>query len=185
MEISKKSKVSIKNILYTAGMVLLAAAVMSYLYSSYLVKKEQQYLPTVFGLTGVTIQTGSMAPNAEVGDYVVIKLPKVDEIQEGDIITFKDNNILVTHRVETIVEENGRKAFSTKGDANNTTDENLVYLDNIVGVSVLVVPKLGLVFNWITSTKGMIILGAIILILFFLPDKKKNKTHRDALESAN
>lgn len=172
---SKSAGSKIRNILSTAGLILLALAIASYLYSSFQVRKGEQYLPTVFGVTGVTIQTGSMTPEAKVGDYVLIKLPKEEDIEVGDIITFVDRNILVTHRVESIIENDGEIGFITKGDANNVADENIVHANNIVGVGVLVIPKLGTVLQWVTSTKGLIIIGAIILGLVFFPDSKKKK----------
>lgn len=182
-----KSKLNFKNILSTIGFMFLIIALGSYLISSIKVRRGYQYLPTVFGLTGVTIETGSMAPIADVGDYVLIKLPNIEDIEIGDIITFIDkNNILVTHRVDEIINESGQIGFSTKGDANNTVDKNIVYIDKIVGVGVLVIPKLGLMFKWITSTTGMIVIGAIILALYFFPDKKiKNNKKIDQNNDTN
>ena len=162
----------IKRVVSIIGIILLALGVISYLYSSMEVRNGNRHLPTIFGLTGVTIQSGSMEPIANIGDYVLLTLPKDGEIEKGDIITFVENRILVTHRVEEIVNKDGEEAFITKGDANNVEDSDLVYIENIVGVSVLVIPKLGQVFNFVSSRTGLIVIGVIILILFLLPEKK-------------
>lgn len=173
MENNTKRK--IKDILSSIVFVFAALAIASYLFSSFQVRNGKQYLPTVFGLTGVTIETGSMAPVANVGDYVLIKIPEVDDIEVGDIITFVDNSFLVTHRVEEIINENGQVAYVTKGDANNVIDKNTVNFNKVAGVGVLVIPKLGMLFKWITSTTGMFVIGIIILGLLIFPDNKSKK----------
>lgn len=177
-----KNKFSFKKFLSDIGFIFLVIAIVSYLISSNKVRSGEQYLPTIFELTGVTIETGSMAPKADVGDYVLIKLPEIEDIKVGDIITFVDNNILVTHRVDEIINKNGQVCFSTKGDANNTVDKNIVYIDKIVGVGVMVIPKLGLFFKWITSITGMIVIGAIILALCFFPDKKSRSKKKEKVD---
>lgn len=127
----------------------------------------------IMGVTGVTIKTGSMTPRVNVGDYVLIRKTRADKIKENDIITFVTENILVTHRVEKVIYENGQFQYLTKGDANNTVDTTIVDFSNVVGKSLIVVRGLGNLFAWISTTEGLLILGGIILFLIFLPDKKK------------
>ena len=168
-------KNNIKILIKYLGYLILIILISSYLISSYKVRRGEEYLPTVMGYTGVTIKTGSMSPVAKVGDYVVIKKPKINEIKEGDIITFLVEDILVTHRVEFILVDNDVSKYLTKGDANNTTDEILVQFKNIVGKSVIVIPKLGYIFSFMTSTIGLLIIGLLMVIMFLLPNDKKNK----------
>ena len=152
---------------------ILSIIVISYCISLIQVTKGKQKLPTVLGFTGVTIISGSMEPEVSVGDYVIIKKPKKEDIQKGTIITFEQNNILVTHRVEDVIDDG---LYSTKGDANNIVDSELVRFENIVGISILVFPKLGDLLLWLRTTPGIIsiFIGTVLFILW-PTSKKANK----------
>ena len=96
----------------------------------------------------------------------------------GEDITFLLNEDLVvaTHRVVRIDRENQR--FYTKGLANETEDANPVHFNNVIGVPQFKVPKLGYVSDFIQNPPGLYItvaLGAVLLILVFLPDLIRGK----------
>ena len=151
--------------------LILSILVISYGISLIQVSKGKQKLPTVLGFTGVTVISGSMEPEISVGDYVIIKKPKKEDIQKGTIITFEQDGVLVTHRVESVVSDG---VYSTKGDANNTVDSKLVKFENILGTSVLVVPKFGKLLLWLRTIPGIIsILVGTVLFIFWLTRKKK------------
>ena len=143
--------------------------VISYGISLIQVSKGKQKLPTVLGFTGVTVISGSMDPKISIGDYVIIKKPKKEDIQKGTIITFEQDGVLVTHRVESVVSDG---VYSTKGDANNTVDSQLVKFENILGTSVLVVPKFGKLLLWLRTIPGItsILVGTVLFI--FWPTRK-------------
>ena len=151
-------------------LIILSIIVISYATSLIQVNKGKQKLPTVLGFTGVTVISGSMEPEISVGDYVIIKKPKKEDIQKGTIITFEQDGVLVTHRVESVVNDG---VYSTKGDANNTVDSQLVKFENILGTSVLVVPKFGKLLLWLRTIPGItsILVGTVLFI--FWPTRKK------------
>ena len=150
--------------------LILSILVISYGISLIQVSKGKQKLPTVLGFTGVTVISGSMEPEISVGDYVIIKKPRKEDIQKGTIITFEQDGVLVTHRVESVVNDG---VYSTKGDANNTVDSQLVKFENILGTSVLVVPKFGKLLLWLRTIPGItsILVGTVLFI--FWPTRKK------------
>ena len=150
--------------------LILSILVISYGTSLIQVSKGKQKLPTVLGFTGVTVISGSMEPEISVGDYVIIKKPKKEDIQKGTIITFEQDGVLVTHRVESVVSDG---VYSTKGDANNTVDSKLVKFEDILGISVLVVPKFGKLLLWLRTIPGItsILVGTVLFI--FWPTRKK------------
>lgn len=151
--------------------LILSILVISYGISLIQVSKGKQKLPTVLGFTGVTVISGSMEPEISVGDYVIIKKPKKEDIQKGTIITFEQDGVLVTHRVESVVNDG---VYSTKGDANNTVDSQLVKFENILGTSVLVVPKFGKLLLWLRTIPGITsILVGTVLFIFWPTSKKK------------
>ncbi len=154
--------------------LILSIIIISYGVSLIQVSKGKQKLPTVLGFTGVTVVSGSMKPQINVGDYVIIKRAKKEDIQKGTIITFKQNSVLVTHRVERVVSDG---LYSTKGDANNTVDSEFVKFEDVVGTSTLVVPKLGNVLLWLRTLPGIIsILIAILLFILWPTNKKREES---------
>ena len=84
------------------------------------------------------VQTGSMIPKYNIGDVILVKEKDIDKIKVGDDVTYKGESgsvkgLLVTHRVIDIEEVEGKKAFHTKGIANNLEDP-IVYENQINGV---------------------------------------------------
>lgn len=154
--------------------LILSIIIISYGISLIEVSKGKQKLPTILGFTGVTVVSGSMKPQINVGDYVIIKRAKKEDIQKGTIITFKQNSVLVTHRVERVVSDG---LYSTKGDANNTVDSEFVKFEDVVGTSTLVVPKLGNVLLWLRTLSGIISILITILLFILWPTNKKGKNH--------
>jgi signal peptidase len=100
------------------------------------------------------VETGSMSPTLDPGDgFVAVPAPLAGEIDEGDVITFRAEQLhgggLTTHRV---VGETDR-GYVTRGDANPFTDQDgaeppvkdaqVVAVALRVGGEVVVLPELG------------------------------------------
>lgn len=103
----------------------------------------------VFPIYPTIILTGSMEPLIIPGDVVLVKkIVKEEEIytlSEGDIINFKRDNITITHRIkEVFKDEAGNVSFETKGDNNNAVDERKVVPNDVRGIVIKVIPKVGL-----------------------------------------
>lgn len=69
----------------------------------------------------IAIGSNSMVPAYERGDAVIYEKITADNVKIGDIIAFKKNDIIITHRVVEI-RNNTKHIFITKGDANNSVD---------------------------------------------------------------
>lgn len=117
----------------------------------------------IFGYTFFEVATGSMSGSIEVGDVVLVKI--TNEVQEDDIIVFKENNSFITHR---IVKKDGN-IITTKGDANNTED-NPITIDKVLGKVTYVIENIGIIRKVITSpavlisiTITLILLGIIVI----------------------
>jgi signal peptidase len=117
------------------------------------------------------VVTGSMAPTLEPGDgFVAVPTPLAGDIEEGDVVTFRAEEIqgggLTTHRV---VGETNR-GYITRGDANPFTDQDggepPVRESDVVAValqfdgSVLTIPALGTVVQFLQGIFG----GAVALL---------------------
>ena len=48
----------------------------------------------IFGYTFFQVKTGSMSGTIEIGDIILVKLTK--EVQENDIVTYKQDQILIS-----------------------------------------------------------------------------------------
>lgn len=101
-----------------------------------------RYYPSV-------VLTGSMEPLIQPGDAVVIRKLKteaeLEQLREGDIINFKREDITITHRILTIKkDEAGNLSFVTKGDNNDSPDQQEVAPNDIQGTVEKIVPKVGL-----------------------------------------
>lgn len=99
------------------------------IYNFVSVKILNKDYPNLFGYTFFEIVSGSMSPTIEKGDMIFVKLDTDYEV--GDIVSFKDNNSIITHR---IIEKNDNY-YVTKGDANNTAD-NPIKENQIIGKTI-------------------------------------------------
>lgn len=81
-----------------------------------------------FGIEVLRVMSDSMNPVFKKNDIIIIQ--EQNEYKVGDIVAYiADDGNIVTHR---IIEEN-ENGFYTKGDNNNTKDEDLIYPNNIIG----------------------------------------------------
>ncbi len=99
----------------------------------------------VFPVYPSVIATGSMEPMIMPGDVILVKKIDTASIKVGDVIQFKREDILISHRVIAIVEnsQNGTKSYRTKGDNNNSEDNEPVTPERVKGKIIQVVPKVG------------------------------------------
>lgn len=129
--------------------------------------QKKEYI-NIFGYSVFSAETGSMSPTIEIGDIVIIKLG--DEIREKDIITYKKENVFITHR---IVEINGDSIIA-KGDNNNTEDEP-INKDEILGKAVYIINNVE-IWKKVFTDINVIIPICITVILFVLLVSYKEKT---------
>jgi signal peptidase len=101
-----------------------------------------------FGLLGVeptVIYSGSMQPQYEVGDIVIVDSVQEQNLLVGDIIQYidYDNTTRIIHRLVDIYEEEGTTYYVTKGDANDIPDFQPITKQRILGKAIFTIPKLG------------------------------------------
>lgn len=96
----------------------------------------------------VAIASDSMNPVYYRGDAVILIKETAENISEGDILVFKSNNMVITHRVVDISKSGGHYSFTTKGDNNETVDANFVKDDDVIGVVKYIVKYMGFPTVW-------------------------------------
>lgn len=122
-------------------------------------------IPSVAGIKTFVIISGSMEPYLEIGDIVIIKKCEQSEIKEGDIISFRSGESIITHRVNKILRENSNIRYETKGDNNNISDKNYVKYEDVEGIMVQKIPRLG---NVILLLKNKVVIIAILIIFYIM-----------------
>jgi signal peptidase len=134
------------------------------------------------------VASESMVPRLNVGDFVVVShnIP-FNELKVKDIIVFKEpvpdgeEADAIVHRVnEILTDPQGNEVILTKGDANSGSIPGIdfpIYETNYVGKVVVDIPKLGLVTKAISPPVNYIIIAIILVILFFLFKKGRDRTH--------
>lgn len=129
------------------------------------------------GLRPLQVLSGSMEPTYHVGSLIYVKSVDYTKLEAGDVITFMlDEETIATHRIVAPVPDEEDPTvirYRTKGDANNAEDGKLVHYKNVIGSPVFTIPYLGYVANFIQNPPGTYIaisMGAILLLLVFLPD---------------
>ena len=142
-------------------------------------KANPNKVPDFMGYKAFVVVSGSMQSNIMIGDVVVVKEINEDLINKNDIIAFRSSdNLVTTHRVIDIEEVNGVRCFVTKGDNNNTKDENVVNPSQIEGKYSFRIPKIGNFILLIQEPVGFAIMRGTILIIgaiaVFFPNDKRN-----------
>lgn len=89
-------------------------------------------------------------------------------IQTGDVITFTEENRLVTHRISDVISTDSGVHYTTKGDNNHAPDSNPVLAENIVAeYNGFTIPYVGYFLHFAQSPNGsilfMIIPGVLML----------------------
>ena len=105
-----------KNILLKIIVILLVIILVYILYSKYI---EKNKVTKIFGYGFLVVLTGSMEPEINSGELVVVR---EGEYEVNDVITYETENLLVTHRIIEKNIVNGKIEYICKGDANNEND---------------------------------------------------------------
>lgn len=127
-----------------------------------------------FNHQAVVILSGSMEPSIPVG-AVSIYAPS-SEYKIGDVIAFNQvygkedsqTSFTIIHRITESTKFNTQTAFLTKGDANDSADQNPVLASDIRGKVIFTIPYLGYFVNFAKSSTGILLLIVfpILLLLY-------------------
>lgn len=97
----------------------------------------------IFKARLIAIATNSMSPTYKKGDAVIIEYMKPDKLQKGDILVFRHDSIIVTHRIVDIIKKNDTYYFTTKGDNNEDVDGYTSTSDQVIGKVDYVIKYIG------------------------------------------
>ena len=143
----------------------------------------------------LTIVNGnSMYPNLQNGDLVYYSATDKARIPNGTVIVLVQSGTgdsllnslirpVVIHRVVgEVIQSDGAICYQTKGDNNDANDPFLTKSDQVIGVTTLTIPKVGLLFLFLQSPQGLIATVGIISLTYLSmqdirrrEEKKKDK----------
>lgn len=183
-------KLKVRNafkIIFTPIVILMVIICLYVAYQKLYLRTENVEL---LGYKSYIVLTGSMKPMINPSDMVICKAPTSEaEIKEGDIITFYEGTggSTVTHRVESIIDRNGKRYFQTKGDNNNSADNELVEYKNIQGVYCFKISKIGWIVTKLLTGTGFSIVIFILVLCYHNSSIKEDRrlTREEARKKYN
>jgi signal peptidase len=126
----------------------------------------------ILGFKTYTVVSDSMVPIYEIGDVIIVKKANLDELKEGDIITFfqdlnnDQKDEVVTHILHSIeLNEDDQLEYKTRPNKPaNQVDDWTLTSDDIIGMPAFSIPKIG----WINIFILILINNPIFLALIVL-----------------
>lgn len=195
MSQQKQKSTTMHKVLTIIGTVLCVILIPILVINCILIVKSftSEDVPNVAGTLPLIVLTDSMYPVIESGDLIICHTEEPENIQVGDVIAFFDpagnGSSIVTHRVVEVTEQDGKIAWRTKGDNNNTEDRLPVPADKLVAVyHDTRLPGVGNVALFMQTTPGLIVCVVCPILLLVGYDmvrrrmyEKSNKKDTDQL----
>jgi signal peptidase len=141
------------------------------------------YLAPAVGGRALAIRSGSMVPAIGVGSLVIAVPVDPAAVRIGDVVTIGlPSGVILTHRVEEIVQQDDRRMFRLRGDANPSPDPALVTQDQLRGRVDVVIPLLGYLAAMLSSPVGVVALlliaATLVVAGWFLDDLTEDRPSR-------
>lgn len=132
-------------------------------------------VPAFLGYKPFIVLSGSMEPEFYAGDLVIVKEVQAETLTTGDVIAFRLNNSVVTHRIIEIDNSYGRRQYFTKGDNNNEPDNIGIAADMIEGKYLFRISGVGNFAMFMQKPLGMVMFIAVPFILFVFYDMLRRR----------
>lgn len=129
----------------------------------------------ILGIYMFNIVSESMEPTFYKEDLVVVKKCKLEDLKKGDIITFREEDRTISHRIVEITKEKGEVKFITKGDNNDIPDKDAVEMQDVYGKVLFSIKKVGIVVHYIQNARGFINIAFFIVIVYILVSLRDNQ----------
>lgn len=133
-------------------------------------------IPSFFGWKPFIVLSETMENEIFSGDIAVVKEVDSKLLKAGDIIAYKEDQIVILQRIEEVTTEEGKIKYKTKSD--NASEEqysNYVLEDQIEGIFKFRISRFGNFAVWIQTPLGMIIAISIPFLILIILQNKKTK----------
>lgn len=145
-----------------------------------------------FNFRMFTVASGSMKPKYDIGDVLISKEVKPEDVKVGDTISYLGekndfNGKVITHEVVDIKKDaSGKYLFHTKG-LSNLVEDPIVYEHQLYGVVIHKMLLLSFVYKIVGTSYGLFlfvilpllyIIGSEILsMMLFNEEKRRSKVN--------
>ena len=171
-----KKKHKVLPLIYRIILIVIASLTVGMSFFSWNAKRvvgNQLPMPLGFGIS--VVLSGSMEPTLKVNDLVFVT--ESDDYQVDDIVVYQNGSELIIHRIIGIYEDQ----VITKGDA-NPVDDNPITMEMIKGKYSFRIPYLGLVFRFVKTLPGTLLILAAVVYLMYRSRKKERKSGEEELD---
>ena len=124
-----------------------------------------------------TIVSGSMEPTISKFDVIInTKVDDIEDVKINDVVTFISTwnvtyGMTVTHRVVgTKILDTGETCLVTRGDNNTQEDAACVKEENLIGVTKAVIPGLGKIQYFLSSSMGWLLIILVPALYIIIKD---------------
>ena len=136
-------------------------------------------------LTGrqvLVVAGASMTPAIAVGSAIVVEPVDPADLIVGDVVSLRTGpeRAIVTHRIVRIVQRDGARWLETKGDANEAADPAIVPASAVLGRVGLAIPFVGYLVALTSTISGLVLIGALVLLLTCLVSLAEPRPAHDA-----
>jgi len=180
-KISKQIKIekTIGKIFKTIILVFLIMLLIMNLMMMYQKNIKNEEIPRFGDISVFNIVSGSMEPTINVNDVIVIEKCTQDELEKGDIITYKkQDGTIVTHRIVAI-HKGDENIYTTKGDNNDIEDEEKIKYSQVHGKYLFKIKGMGNFVEELQKNNGLISVALIVIIFVIIKNSNdKKKEHR-------
>lgn len=125
------------------------------------------FVPCLWGYKPLVVISGSMEPTLKVGGILYYEKMELEDFKINDILVYKTKDHIISHRIVNIVDD----GFITKGDANNSVDNNLINKNQVLGKGTnWSIPYIGYYADFIYTHKYLLYISLSIIVVDLLND---------------
>lgn len=130
-----------------------------------------------FGIYIFDIISKSMVPTLQENDIIIVKKIDLTELKINDMISFRNNEKIISHRIIKIEKDKGKLLFTTKGDNNKLQDDFKVGENQIYGKIVFNIHGIGKQIRYLHEKNGLMIIIIVICFIFIIYRLKEKKKY--------
>lgn len=141
------------------------------------------FVPCLWGHKPLVVISGSMEPTLKVGGILYYEKIDLEDFKIDDILVYKTKDHIISHRIVDIVDA----GFITKGDANNSIDNNLINKNQVLGKGTnWSIPYIGYYADFIYTHKYLLYISISIIVVDLLNDfYRDHKKKRGLISEKN
>lgn len=145
---------------------------------------------SLFNIRMFTVASGSMEPKYKIGDVLISKETKPEDVKVGDVISYLGTKggfqgKVITHEVVSIEQDsNGKYMFHSKG-LTNLVEDPIVYEEQLYGVVVHKMVLLSFIYKIVGTSVGLFVCVVLPLLyiigsefLAFMIDKEDERRRK-------